>query len=123
AFTQQTFEALALGNNCQLVDDGGNATLDSEACLHAIELYERLATDQSPDGTQTVESTRASYFSGQAAMTIWSTFLLDELAGLRKDAAPSCAECEGTSWLAEHTGTVPRITGPDAGGIASSYGE
>ncbi|GAA3924785.1 ABC transporter substrate-binding protein [Microbacterium soli] len=123
AFTQQTFEALALGNNCQLVDDGGNATLDSEACLHAIELYERLATDLSPDGTQTVESTRASYFSGQAAMTIWSTFLLDELAGLRNDAAPSCAECEGTSWLAEHTGIVPRITGPDAGGIAGSYGE
>ena len=28
-------------------------------------------------------------------MIVWSTFLLDELAGLRNDALPSCPECAG----------------------------
>lgn len=122
-FTQQTFEALALGNNCQMVNDAGEATLDSAECTAAIELYAQLSQDLSPSGTQTVESTRAAYFSGQAAMTIWSTFLLDEMAGLRDDAAPSCEECTESDYLAQNTGIVPLITGPDAGGDASAYGE
>lgn len=122
-FTQQTFEALALGNNCQLVDDAGEATLDSKECTTTIELYGKLSSQLSPDGTQTVDSTRASYFSGQAAMTIWSSFLLDELAGLRNDAAPSCPECTEPDWLARNSGVVPLIVGPDANGNEGSYGE
>ncbi|MBL0887509.1 ABC transporter substrate-binding protein [Myceligenerans indicum] len=122
-FTQQTFESLALGNNCQMIDDDGNATLDSPECTRAVELYAALSQDFSPAGTQTVESTRAAYFSGQAAMTIWSTFLLDELAGLRDDAAPSCEECSDQGWLAANTGIVPLVTGPDASSDAASYGE
>lgn len=123
AFTQQTFEALALGNNCQLIDDSGKVTLDSANCASAVELYAALSQDFSPAGTQTVESTRASYFVGESAMTIWSTFLLDELGGLRDDAAPSCPQCTDSGWLAEHTGIVPLIEGPQADGQAASYGE
>ncbi|MFV0428779.1 MAG: ABC transporter substrate-binding protein [Arachnia sp.] len=122
-FTQQTLEALALGNNCQLVNDAGEPTLDSPECAATIELYGQLAAEYSPAGTQTVDTTRASYFSGQSAMTIWSTFLLDELAGLRNDAAPSCPECTEPGWLAQNTGIVPLVTGPDAAGNAGSYGE
>ncbi|QTX03941.1 ABC transporter substrate-binding protein [Agromyces archimandritae] len=121
-FTQQTFESLALGNGCELADDTGAVTLDSDACTETIELYGALAGDASPDGTQSVDSTRAAYFSGQAAMTVWSTFLLDELAGLRNDAMPSCPECAEPGWLAEHTGIVPLVTGPSADD-AGSYGE
>ena len=113
AFTQQTFEALALGNGCQLVDDQGQATLDSPACTATINLYGELASKFSPSGTQTVDSTRAAYFAGQAAMTIWSTFLLDELAGLRNDAMPSCNQCKEPGWLAENSGIVPVVSGPD----------
>ncbi len=46
-------------------------------------------------GAQDVDTVRATYFAGQAAMIVWSTFLLDELAGLRNDALPSCPECAG----------------------------
>ncbi|RPF27019.1 ABC transporter substrate-binding protein [Georgenia muralis] len=121
-FTSQTFESLALGNNCQLVDDGGNATLDSPECLATWELYQALAQDYSPSGTQTVDSTRATYFAGQAAMTMWSTFLLDELAGLRNDALPACPECaDDPGFLAENTGIVSSVAGPD--GEGASYGE
>lgn len=122
-FTQQTFESLALGNNCQLVDDAGDITLGSAECTAAVDLYTQLAADYSPAGTQTVESTRASYFAGQSAMVMWSTFLLDELAGLRDDAAPSCSECTTPTYLVDNSGIVPLVTGPDAGGDAGSYGE
>lgn len=122
-FTQETFESLALGNDCQLVDDGGDIVLDSDECTAAVDLYTALGADFSPAGTQTVESTRASYFSGQSAMILWSTFLLDELAGLRADAAPACDECTSSTWLAENSGIVPLITGPDGGDDAGSFGE
>jgi multiple sugar transport system substrate-binding protein len=123
-FTQQTLEFLAQGNGCELVDDAGEATLDSPACTETIELYADLAADFSPEGTEGVESTRASYFAGQAAMTVWSSFLLDELAGLREEFTPSCDECaDDPGWLAENTGVVPVVEGPSAGGDAAGYVE
>src|ERR671911_387884 len=83
AFTQQTFEHLALGNGCQMVDDAGEVTMDSPQCVAAFEFYGDLIKSYSVSGTQDVDTVRASYFAGQSAMAIWSTFLLDELAGLR----------------------------------------
>ncbi|PRY58261.1 carbohydrate ABC transporter substrate-binding protein (CUT1 family) [Knoellia remsis] len=122
-FTQQTFEALALGNGCQLVGDDGQVTLDSQPCAAAYDLYGELATQRSPDGTQSVDSTRATYFAGQSAMLIWSTFVLDEMAGLRNDALPTCQQCQGDkTWLAKNSGIVSAFTGPDSS-EPTGYGE
>ncbi|MDF2705804.1 MAG: bicyclomycin resistance protein [Nonomuraea muscovyensis] len=122
-FTAQSFEHVALANGCQLVDDAGNVTLGSPQCVRAISFYTGLARDYSVKGKQDVDSTRATYFSGRAAMTIWSSFILDELAGLRKDALPSCQECRADpEWLAENTGVVTALKGPDASEPAQ-YGE
>ena len=56
-------------------------------------------------------------------MVIWSSFILDEMAGLRKDALPRCAECQSVpSFLAQNSGIVTSIQGPD-GTSPSSYGE
>ena len=123
-FTQQTLEFLAQGNGCELVDDAGEATLDSPECTETIELYGDLASEFSPEGSQGVESTRASYFAGQAAMTVWSSFLLDEMAGLREEFTPSCDECaDDPGWLAENTAVVPVVEGPSSGGDAAGYVE
>lgn len=123
AFTAQSFEHIALANGCQLVDDAGNVTLDSPPCVRAFEFYAGLAKNHSVKGMQDVDSTRATYFSGKAAMTIWSSFVLDELAGLRKDALPSCPECrEDPEWLAKNTGVVTALKGPD-GSAPAQYGE
>ena len=89
-FTQQSFESIALANNCQLVNSSAKVTLDSPACQDAFSLYDTLGRTYGVTGTQTVDSTRSTYFAGQSAMVVWSTFLLDELAGLRNDALPSC---------------------------------
>ncbi|SNS85500.1 carbohydrate ABC transporter substrate-binding protein, CUT1 family [Geodermatophilus pulveris] len=123
AFTQQTFEHLALGNGCELVDDGGEVTLDSDACVASFEFYDRLISDHSVAGAQDVDTTRAAYFAGQAAMVVWSSFILDEMAGLRADAAPTCPECAGNpAFLAENSGVVTAISGPDGDG-AAQFGE
>lgn len=110
-FTQQTFEWLALGNGCQLTE-GDEVALESPACVEAISTYAELIQEYSPGTVQNVDTTRATYFAGEAAMLIWSPFILDELAGLRNDALPTCQECgDNERFLAENTGFVPTLTG------------
>jgi multiple sugar transport system substrate-binding protein len=123
AFTQQTFEHLALANGCEMVDDSGEVTMDSEQCVAAFDFFGNLMTNYSVTGTQDVDTVRANYFAGQAAMAIWSTFLLDEMAGLRNDALPTCPECAGDpAYLATNGGVVAQLQGPD-GDEPAQYGE
>lgn len=121
-FTQQTFEALALANGCDMVDDSGEVTLTSQQCADAIDFYATLVNDFSPGGAQTVDTTRATYFAGQAAMVVWSPFILDEMAGLRDDALPTCPECEeDPAFLAENSGLVGALSG--GGAEPRQYGQ
>ncbi len=123
AFTEQTFEYLAQANGCELVGSDKKVTLDSPQCVRTFDFYSNLAKNYSVKGNQTDDSTRATYFAGKAAMMIWSSFILDEMAGLRKDALPSCAECKSTpAFLAQNSGIVTSIQGPD-GKSPSSFGE
>jgi multiple sugar transport system substrate-binding protein len=123
AFTEQTFEHIALGNGCQLVNDAGDVTFDSPQCVAALDFYGKLQQDYSVSGGQDVDTTRASYFAGKAAMVIWSTFILDELAGLRNDALPTCPECRSDkAFLAKNSGVVTAIQGPD-GAQPATFGE
>ena len=123
AFTQQTFEHLALANGCEMVDADGRVALDSPACVGAFAFYDELIRNYSVAGAQDVDTTRATYFAGKAAMTIWSSFILDELAGLRDDAAPSCPQCVADPrFLVDNTGIVTALTGPD-GREPAQFGE
>jgi len=122
SFTQQTLEHLALANGCQLVDAAGAITLTSPNCVQAFQTVGDLAKKYGPAGNQDVDSTRAAYFAGKAAMTIWSSFILDEMAGLRKDALPTCKECRSDKeFLAKNTGIVSALSGPMGG--PAQYGE
>ena len=123
AFTQQTFEYLAVANNCQLVDQAGAITLASKPCVDTFDFYIDLIRTASVQGAQDATSTRAAYLAGKAAMIIWSSFLLDELAGLSDDARPTCPQCrDDPSFLADHSGIVTAITGPH-GTQPSQFGE
>jgi multiple sugar transport system substrate-binding protein len=123
AFTEQTFEELGLGNNCQLVDNSGKVTFDSSQCAQALDFYGTLQQDYSVSGAQDVDTTRASYFAGKSAMVIWSSFILDEMAGLRNDAKPTCPECKSDpAFLAKNSGVVTSIQGP-SGSKPSTFGE
>jgi multiple sugar transport system substrate-binding protein len=115
AFTQQTFEHVALANNCELVDTAGTVALDSPQCQASFAFYDDLVRTASVPGAQDADTTRATYFAGKAATMIWSSFILDELAGLRADAAPSCPECASDPrFLVDNTGVVTALSGPDA---------
>ncbi|MEN3269651.1 extracellular solute-binding protein [Pseudonocardia sp.] len=123
AFTQQTFEHIALANGCELVNNTGEITIASPQCVAAFGFYRDLITNYSVPGTQDVDTVRAAYFAGQAAMAVWSTYLLDELAGLRNDAKPSCPECiADPTFLARNTGVVTALRGPD-GTAPAQFGE
>jgi multiple sugar transport system substrate-binding protein len=123
AFTEQTFEHLALANNCQMVDDNQDVTLDSPECAEAFSFYGDLLQNYSVPGTQDVDTTRASYFAGKSAMVIWSSFILDELAGLRNDALPTCDQCkDDPAWLAKNSGVVSALQGP-SGTEPAQFGE
>jgi multiple sugar transport system substrate-binding protein len=123
SFTQQTFEYLAVANHCQLVDQAGAITLTSRPCVDTFQFYVDLIHSASVQGGQDATSTRAAYLAGKAAMVIWSSFLLDELAGLSNDARPTCPQCRADpSFLADHSGIVTAITGPD-GTQPSQFGE
>jgi multiple sugar transport system substrate-binding protein len=122
SFTAQTFENFALGNECQLVTADKAVVLDSPACQQTFQLYGDLVKNWSVPGAQDVDTTRATYFSGKAAMVVWSSFLLDEMAGLRNDAAPSCPQCRSDkTFLAKNSGVVTAIAGP--GGKPAQFGE
>jgi len=113
SFTQQTFEQFALANGCQLLQ-GNTLTLNSPQCVQAIQFYTDLMKNYSVVGTQDADTTRATYFAGKAGMLVWSSFLLDELAGLRDDALPTCPQCENDKrFLSDNTGVVSAIKGPD----------
>lgn len=121
-FTAQSFEDLALANGCQLAGSDGKVALDSPQCKQAFATYGKLARDYGPPGTQSVDSTRATYFAGRSAMILWSTFLLDELAGLRDDALPSCPQCKNDrQYLAHNSDIVTALKGP--GGAPAQFGE
>jgi multiple sugar transport system substrate-binding protein len=123
AFTQQTFEHVALANDCEMVDPDGQVALDSPRCVAAFTFYDDLIRNHSVKGAQDTDTTRATYFAGKAAMVIWSSFILDELAGLRDDAAPSCPQCVGDPrFLADNTGIVTALQGPD-GTEPAQFGE
>lgn len=123
AFTQQTIEHVALGNGCEMVNEAGEITFGSPECVGALDFYGNLIENYSVSGAQDVDTVRANYFAGEAAMFIWSTFVLDEMAGLRDDALPTCPECaDNPAFLAENTGVVPAILGPD-GEEAAQFGQ
>ena len=94
SFTQQTFEYLAVANGCQLTNQAGAITLTSKPCIDTFQFYVDLLRTASVHGAQDHISTRAAYLAGRGAMVIWSSFLLDELAGLSNDARPSCPQCQ-----------------------------
>src|SRR3954454_18368315 len=123
AFTEQTFEEVGLGNNCQLVNDDGDVTFDSDECVEALDFYGQLQQNYSVTGAQDVDTTRAAYFAGQGAMLIWSSFILDEMARLRNDALPTCPECKADpAFLAENSGVVTSLQGP-SGSEPATFGE
>ena len=104
---------IAVANGCQLVDDAGNITLNSPQCQETFNFYANLIKESSVPGNQDADTTRATYFAGDAAMVIWSDVPARRAGGLRSDALPTCAQCKNDPlWLAKNTGILTELQGP-----------
>lgn len=128
-FTWQVFEHVALANGATFVTEDGEITWETPEMIEAIQFYVDLMNDAGPTEQGWFwDQTRANYFAGNCAMTIWSPFILDEMAGLRDAAFPTCPECEeNPAYIAENSGFVGAFSGyssdvPAAWGTATYFG-
>jgi multiple sugar transport system substrate-binding protein len=110
-FMSQVLEHVFLANGVSIVDADGVTTLEEGPTLEVLDFYKAIA-DASPPGELYWDQSRTLYFSGNAAMIIWSPFILDELAGLRDSAPPTITDDPTSSELASRTGIVTTFAGP-----------
>lgn len=110
-FMSQVLEHVFLANGVSPVDADGFAPLDEAATVEVLEFYKAIA-EASPPGDLYWQQSRDLYFAGQAAMIIWSPFILDELAGLRDSNPPMINDDPTSGELASKTGIVTNFAGP-----------
>lgn len=111
AFMSQVLEHVFLANGVSPVGPDGFAPLDEAKTTEVLEFYKTIA-EASPPGDLYWDQSRTLYFSGNAAMIIWSPFILDELAGLRDSAPPTINDDPTSPELASKTGIVTNFSGP-----------
>ncbi|MCK5747053.1 MAG: extracellular solute-binding protein, partial [Oricola sp.] len=110
-FMSQVLEHVFLANGVTPLDENGFKPLDEKATTEVLEFYKALA-EASPPGELFWKQSRELYFSGNAAMIIWSPFILDELAGLRDSAPPTINDDPTSTELASKTDVVTTFSGP-----------
>ncbi|MBU1279659.1 MAG: ABC transporter substrate-binding protein [Alphaproteobacteria bacterium] len=110
-FMSQVLEHVFLTNGVSPVGPDGFKPLDVAKTTEVLDFYKAIA-DASPPGDLYWDQSRTLYFSGNAAMIIWSPFVLDELAGLRDSAPPTINDDPTSPELASKTGIVTTFSGP-----------
>jgi len=111
AFMSQVLEHVFLSNGVSPVSQQGLQELDEKATVEVLNFYKKIQ-DASPEGELFWKQSREMFFAGQAAMIIWSPFILDELAGLRDSAPPTINSDPTSKELASKTGVITTLAGP-----------
>ena len=110
-YMSQVLEHIFLANGVSPVGEEGFEGFDMEPTVEVLEFYKTLA-EASPPGELYWDQSRTIYFNGDAAMIIWSPFILDELAGLRDSNPPTITDDPTSAELASRTGIVTNFAGP-----------
>lgn len=110
-FMSQVLEHVFLANGVSPVGPDGFQPLDVAKTTEVLDFY-KVISQASPPGDLYWKQSRELYFSGNAAMIIWSPFILDELAGLRDSAPPTINDDPTSPALASMTGIVTNFAGP-----------
>jgi multiple sugar transport system substrate-binding protein len=110
-FMSQVLEHVFLANGVSPVGSGGFKKLEVGPTTEVLDFYKDIA-EASPPGELFWKQSRELYFAGQAAMIIWSPFILDELAGLRDSAPPTINSDPTSRELAGKTDVVTVFSGP-----------
>ena len=110
-FMSQVLEHVFLANGVSPVSADGFSALNEGSTIEVLDFYKKISK-ASPPGELYWKQSRELYFAGQAAMIIWSPFILDELAGLRDSAPPTINDDPTSTELASKTGIVTTFGGP-----------
>ncbi|MEO1681140.1 MAG: extracellular solute-binding protein [Pseudomonadota bacterium] len=110
-FMSQVLEHVFLANGATPVGPDGFTGFDEASTVEVLDFYKAIA-EASPPGELYWDQSRTLYFAGDAAMIIWSPFILDELAGLRDSAPPTITDDPTSGELASKTGVVTNFAGP-----------
>ena len=114
-------ESIFQSAGCELVSDG-EVTIDSPECTAAAKHFKELR-DSSVAGDYDVESARAAYMAGDAAMLLFSTHILDELANLDEAVPPSCEQCaDEPAFLAESSDFITVLEPPSGTDHPAQFG-
>lgn len=116
-------ESIMLAAGCQMFDNG-TVTIDSPECIEGLTQFKRLK-DSSLAGEFDVPAARAAYLNGDAAMLLFSTHILDELAGMDPNNPVTCPECaDNPRFLAENSGFITELNqeNPAQYGTVLNYG-
>jgi len=113
-FTQQVFEEFALANGARPFDVDGNVVLGSDRFAEAMDYYAELS-QYGPPGKTTWRDCRQYFIAGQCAMMFYSTYIMDDLAGLVEDVQVEVEDLTGK------TGMESLMIG--AHGDEASYGQ
>jgi len=111
SYMSQMLEHVFLANGVSPVKPDGSTGFEAEPTIEALKFYKSLA-EASPPGDLYWQQSRELYFAGNAAMIIWSPFILDELAGLRDSNPPAINDDPTSAELAGKTGVATTIAGP-----------
>jgi multiple sugar transport system substrate-binding protein len=110
-YMSQVLEHVFLADGVSPISPEGGARFDENTTVEVLEFYKALV-EASPPGDLFWEQSREHYFAGDAAMIVWSPFILDELAGLRNDAPVTIGDDPASRELAEKTGVITTFAGP-----------
>ncbi|GAB2484561.1 extracellular solute-binding protein [Promicromonospora xylanilytica] len=114
-------ESVFQSAGCRLVTEGA-VTVDAPECTEAARHFKELR-DSSVSGDYDVESARAAYLAGDAAMLLFSTHILDELANLDEAVPPSCKECaDDPAFLAQSSDFITVLEPSAPGAEPAQFG-
>ncbi len=113
-YGHQIFEQMAMSNGALPFDEEGNVTMDSPEMIETLAFYTGLQDCATPAPSYWLQG-RANYVTGLSGMLFYSTYVMDDIAGLRPDLEVTVDD------LAAKTGFSPVIQGPS--GDEATYGQ
>ncbi|MFB0545725.1 MAG: ABC transporter substrate-binding protein, partial [Anaerolineae bacterium] len=113
-YPQQGFEQFAMSNGAFPFDDEGNVTMNTPEMVEALAFYASLQDCAAP-GPNYWNQARQFYITGQSSMLFYSSYVMDDLAGLQEGVEPTVEE------LSAKTGFAPVMIG--ASGDKATYGQ
>ena len=110
-FMNQWMESFSLANGLNPVKADGTINFDKKKTIELLETYKTLV-NLSPEGDHHWKNGRDFYASNIVPMTVWASYLLDDIAGLRNNVPIMVDGNPESIALAQDTDVIVGMAGP-----------